>query len=180
MLFVAGEAGIGKSRLAREAIAAARHQSFSVLSGRATQAHSTVAFRPVTEALSSYFRDEGPPDMAELEPFRPLLARLVPEWRRDDSRAPDDSIVLLAEAAARLSPQVHINLHTIGLTHDTLGHLKGILQASPGGSSVYLHLLFPDEREVILLSEDRLQVVPSEVLVQDIESLFGQEVVHFE
>jgi hypothetical protein len=33
---------------------------------------------------------------------------------------------------------------------------------------------------VILLSEERLQVAPSEVLVQDIEALFGQEVVHFE
>jgi hypothetical protein len=33
---------------------------------------------------------------------------------------------------------------------------------------------------VILLSEERLQVAPSEALVQHIETLFGQEVVHFE
>jgi hypothetical protein len=111
---------------------------------------------------------------------QPVLVRGVVDWGENSPKIIADRIVVLAEAAARLSPQVHINLHTIGLTHDTLGHLKGILQASPGGSSVYLHLLFPDEREVILLSEDRLQVVPSEVLVQDIESLFGQEVVHFE
>jgi hypothetical protein len=45
---------------------------------------------------------------------------------------------------------------------------------------VYLHLLFPDEREVVLLSEERLQIAPSETLVQDIETLFGREVVHFE
>jgi hypothetical protein len=45
---------------------------------------------------------------------------------------------------------------------------------------VYLHLLFPEEREVILLSEERLQVAPSETLVEHIETLFGQEVVHFE
>jgi hypothetical protein len=54
------------------------------------------------------------------------------------------------------------------------------LQGAPGGSPVYLHLLFPEEREVILLSEERLQVAPSEALVQHIETLFGQEVVHFE
>jgi DNA polymerase-3 subunit alpha len=111
---------------------------------------------------------------------QPVLVRGVVDWGDNNPKIIADRIVLLAEAAARLSPQVHINLHTIGLTHDTLGQLKGILQASPGGSSVYLHLLFPDEREVILLSEERLQVVPSEALVQNIETLFGQEVVHFE
>jgi DNA polymerase III subunit alpha len=111
---------------------------------------------------------------------QPVLVRGVIDWGDNSPKIIADRIVLLAEAAARLSPQVHINLHTTGLTRDTLGQLKGILQASPGGSSVYLHLLFPDEREVILLSEERMQVVPSEALVQEIESLFGQEVVHFE
>jgi hypothetical protein len=33
---------------------------------------------------------------------------------------------------------------------------------------------------VVVVSEERLQVVPSESLVQHIERLFGQEVVHFE
>jgi hypothetical protein len=75
---------------------------------------------------------------------------------------------------------VHISLQTLGLTRDALGQLKSILQKTPGESPVYLHLLFPEEREVILLSEERLQVTPSEALVQDIETLFGQEVVHFE
>jgi DNA polymerase-3 subunit alpha len=111
---------------------------------------------------------------------QPVLVRGIIDWGEDSPKIIADRIVSLAEAAERLSPQVHINLHTLGLTHDTLGQLKGILQASPGGSPVYLHLLFPDEREVVLLSEERLQVAPSEALVQDIESLFGQEVVHFE
>jgi len=43
-----------------------------------------------------------------------------------------------------------------------------------------LHLVFPQEREVVVVSEERLQVAPLESLVQDIERLFGHEVVHFE
>lgn len=102
VVFVAGEAGIGKTRLVQETIAAARERNFKVLTGRATIPHSTIAFRPLTEALFSYFRDQGPPDLAELEPFRPALARLVPEWRRTDGPGGDDSVVVLAEAILRL------------------------------------------------------------------------------
>ena len=101
-LFLVGEAGVGKTRLAREAVADARELGFSVLRGRAAHAHDVVAFRPLAEALFSYFRDEGPPDLPELEPFRPTLARLVPEWRRPGVEPPDDSIVVLAEAILRL------------------------------------------------------------------------------
>jgi DNA-binding CsgD family transcriptional regulator len=106
-VFVRGEAGVGKSRLVREGVAEARRGRWSVMFGRAVQGQSTVPFRPIAEALNSYFRDEGPPDLPELEPFRPILATLVPEWRQADRPGVDDSIVLLAEAVLRL-------LHAVG------------------------------------------------------------------
>src|SRR5205085_8857963 len=84
-LFLIGEAGVGKSRLAREALDVARRRAFNVLWGRATPAASQVAFRPLAEALLSQFRDAGPPDSPELEPFRPILARLIPDWRVNTS-----------------------------------------------------------------------------------------------
>jgi DNA polymerase-3 subunit alpha len=115
-----------------------------------------------------------------LETDQPVLVRGVVDWGDDNPKIIADRVVPLAEAAERLSPQVHISLQTPGLTRDTLGQLKAILQAAQGGSPVYLHLLFPGEREVVMLSEERLQVAPSEALVQGIETLFGQEVVHFE
>ena len=101
-VFLLGEAGVGKSRLAREALEMARRRRFSVLWGRATPSTRQVAFRPLAEALLSQFRDAGPPDCPELEPFRPILARLVPEWRTKTNEPVDDSIVLLAEAVLRV------------------------------------------------------------------------------
>lgn len=101
-MFVIGEAGIGKSRLAEEAVVEARRAGYSVLSGRAVQTHTFVAFRPISEALFSYFREGGPPDIPDLEPFRPVLARLVPEWRHDGRPHADESIVMLSEAILRL------------------------------------------------------------------------------
>lgn len=101
-VFLVGEAGVGKTRLAGEAVVEARKLGFNVLRGRAVHAHDVVAFRPLAEALFSYFRDGGPTDLPELEPFRATLGRLVPEWRQPGVEPPDDSIVVLAEAILRL------------------------------------------------------------------------------
>ncbi|MEO6606636.1 MAG: AAA family ATPase, partial [Aeromicrobium sp.] len=101
-LFLVGEAGIGKSRLIREAVGQARDLQVQVMTGRSTQFSSTVAFKPWSEALFSYFRDRDLPDDPGLEPFRASLARLIPQWRQGDERGVDESVVLLAEAILRL------------------------------------------------------------------------------
>ncbi|EFL13759.1 LuxR family transcriptional regulator [Streptomyces sp. C] len=74
-----------------------------VLRGRATSTGLVVPFRPLAEALSSRFRAAGAPDDPELQPYRPALAGLVPEWR-SAAAAPGYAISLveLAEALLRL------------------------------------------------------------------------------
>ena len=132
-LFLIGEAGVGKSRLAREAVDMARNRRFSVLWGRATPAASQVAFRPLAEALLSRFRDAGPPDDPELQPFRPILARLVPEWRTNSSDRADESIVLLAEAVLRV-------LRVLGRTHGCLVVLEDLHWADPDTTAIVEYL----------------------------------------
>lgn len=102
-VFLVGEAGIGKSRLAGECALRAYDLDMPVLRGRATSTGLVVPFRPLTEALSSRFRAAGAPDDPELVPYRPALAGLVPEWR-SDAVAPGYAISLveLAEALLRL------------------------------------------------------------------------------
>ncbi|MDP9069704.1 MAG: AAA family ATPase [Actinomycetota bacterium] len=132
-LFLIGEAGVGKSRLAREALAMARRRRFSILWGRATPSARQVAFRPFAEALLSQFRDAGPPDCPELEPFRPILARLVPEWRTNASERADDSVVLLAEAVLRV-------LRALGRGHGCLLVLEDLHWADPDTLSIVEYL----------------------------------------
>lgn len=106
LLLVLGEAGVGKSRLVREGEAAARADGLCILRGRAVE--STIsAYRPLMEALLAAFRAGGLPELEELQPFRPLLGQLIPEWQPHDTQVTDGSLTLLAEALLRL-------LHVLG------------------------------------------------------------------
>jgi DNA-binding CsgD family transcriptional regulator len=99
-VFVLGEAGIGKSRLAAEVAALATAGGALVLRGRSGTVGPMVPFRPLSEALLSVARnrDHDLPD--ELGPYLPALGPLVPEWRQDS--AGGFSLVVVAEAVLRL------------------------------------------------------------------------------
>ncbi len=101
VIVLLGEAGAGKSRLARVAVEVAHARGAAVLIGRSVPGARPVPYRPLTEALLGAFRDSGPPDDAALEGFLGHLGRLVPPWRSDAVSA-DESPVLLAEAVVRL------------------------------------------------------------------------------
>ncbi|WP_033441724.1 helix-turn-helix transcriptional regulator [Saccharothrix sp. NRRL B-16314] len=100
-VFLVGEPGIGKTRLARFAAGAAFERGMRVLRGRGSTIGPIVPFRPLTEALMSLLRARDSPDLRELGPYQPALGRLVPEWGTDDQRQPH-SVVVLAEAVLRL------------------------------------------------------------------------------
>ncbi|MFD4638806.1 AAA family ATPase [Lentzea sp. NPDC058436] len=102
-VFLTGEAGIGKSRLARYAAGAAFDEGMRVLKGRGTTIGPMVPFRPIAEALLGLFRGD-PPDDSALGPYKPVLGTLIPEWH--DHRSTTESVVVLAEAVLRLLASV--------------------------------------------------------------------------
>ncbi|MER5629833.1 helix-turn-helix transcriptional regulator [Streptomyces nitrosporeus] len=101
-VFLLGEAGIGKSRLAGECAYRAYGSGMPVLRGRAGSTGLVVPFRPLVEALSSHVRAAGIPTDPELVPYHPALARLVPELRSGSSSGYTETVVELAEALLRL------------------------------------------------------------------------------
>ncbi len=97
---VAGEAGIGKSRLLAEASLRARGEGMLVLRGRATSGAGQAPFRPVAEALAGGLRERAVPE-ASLRSFAPALAHMLPGWfERTSDRPPE--LVFLAEGVLRL------------------------------------------------------------------------------
>src|SRR3979409_781793 len=69
-VFLLGEAGIGKSRMAREAERLAQSAGMRVLWGRSVEGGAPMAFRPITEALMSAVRHDAQL-MTERQELRP-------------------------------------------------------------------------------------------------------------
>ncbi len=77
-VFITGEAGIGKSRLASELAAEARAHMAGVLVGRAVPTGTSSPYRPLTEALLQGLRERAFPDDAGLTPWLPALRAVIP------------------------------------------------------------------------------------------------------
>ncbi|SER98544.1 ATP-binding protein [Lentzea albida] len=94
-VFLVGEPGIGKSRLASETAGHASRRGLRVLKGRASRA---VPLRALCEAVLSAFRRGGAPDETQLGAYLPVLLRMTP----DAPAGVPDPAVVRAEAVLRL------------------------------------------------------------------------------
>jgi DNA-binding CsgD family transcriptional regulator len=144
-IFVLGEAGVGKSRLAREADRLAQSRGLRVLWGRSVEGGAAVAYRPISEALLSGLRQIGiPDDRPELRPFLKILARLIPDWREAGAEPVEDSLVLLSEAVLRL-------LRAMGSGHGCLLVLEDLHWADSESLSVLEYLTANAATEPLLV-----------------------------
>lgn len=78
---IAGEPGVGKSRLAAEAIAGLP-ADWLIARGRAADRDRPVPFRAVAEAMLAASRHRQLPDDPDVRAFAAVLGHLVPAWRR--------------------------------------------------------------------------------------------------
>ncbi len=128
-----GEAGIGKSRLAREMCALASGQGLRTLVGRAVQEGRATPYRAVSEAIFSAVRGSSPPSAPQLEPFMPALGRMVPDWRAAGEPG-EESSVIVGEAVLRL-------LRLLGGQSGCLLVLEDLQWADPDTLSVVEYLV---------------------------------------
>jgi DNA-binding CsgD family transcriptional regulator/tetratricopeptide (TPR) repeat protein len=80
-MFLVGEAGIGKTRLAREALVLARQQGFLVLEGSAYELEGRLAYAPILAAFGPFLRHLDSPRQARLVSGLPDLGRLFTDLR---------------------------------------------------------------------------------------------------
>lgn len=101
-MFVAGDSGIGKTRLVAAAHELGSAAGMRVLRGRASTVGPAVPFRPLTEALLALLRSGEELDIVALGPYHRVLARLIPDWAQMPAEPVDVTLVVLAEAVLRL------------------------------------------------------------------------------
>lgn len=106
-IFLVGESGIGKTRLAAAGTDSAYASNMVLMRGRGSAIGPMVPYRSLTEALLSLLRAGEDLDVAALGPYRAVLARLVPDWgtpaAADQHGDVSGSLVILAEAVLRLT-----------------------------------------------------------------------------
>ena len=101
VLFLAGEPGVGKSRLAREVLETAA-SGFATFTGRASESAVQVPYRPLSEALMRAAREGLSPVGQGVARYRPALGNLVPEWGQAGDDGAEVSAVIVAEGVLRL------------------------------------------------------------------------------
>jgi DNA-binding CsgD family transcriptional regulator len=104
-MFLVGEAGIGKTRLAHEELALAREQGFLVLEGCAYALEGRLAYAPILAAFGPFLRRLDSPRRAQLVSGLPDLGRLFPDLRLPAAEPLGDAALektRLFEAVARL------------------------------------------------------------------------------
>ena len=101
-LVIAGEAGIGKSRLAEHMSASAARAGVRVAAGRAVPAGLGGPLGPVAEVILDLTRGRPVPADRELAPYLAVLAPVVPHWRPPGWSAPAEPVVVTAEAVLRV------------------------------------------------------------------------------
>jgi len=127
---IAGEPGVGKSRLAGEAIATLP-ASWLVTRGRATDRNRPAPFRPVAEALLAASRHRPLPDDPDVRAFAAVLGHLVPARRRGGGA--EEPVFVVAEAVLRV-------LHALAAPSPAVMLIEDVQWADPETLAVLEYL----------------------------------------
>ncbi len=158
-VFLIGESGIGKSRLAAAATELAYTSGMGLMRGRASAIGLTAPFRPLTEAILSLLRTDTV-EPADLGSYGPILGRLVPEWDTPETGRSGESLVVLAEAVLRL-------ITLAGRDRGCLLSLDDLNEADPETLAVLEYLIDnADPQPMLLLGSIRDEDCPAMTLVR--------------
>jgi tetratricopeptide (TPR) repeat protein len=91
LVLLAGEPGVGKTRLAQEVTLEARNRGFLVATGRCYEPSQGIPFYPFLEALSNAYVASPPAVRAIVAERWPHLGRLLPDHMAPPSLPPSDS-----------------------------------------------------------------------------------------
>ncbi|MFA4842289.1 MAG: DNA polymerase III subunit alpha [Candidatus Omnitrophota bacterium] len=107
-----------------------------------------------------------------IQPSSVVLVRGRLNLKEDTPKIVANDLFPIDEAYKLISA---VNINLSGLRENLFESLKGLLSSSSGRIPIYLHIDTPVRSRVQLVVGEGLYVSPTEKLIQDIESLLGQD-----
>jgi DNA polymerase-3 subunit alpha len=89
-------------------------------------------------------------------------------------------VLSLKEVRGRLTKRVHFRVTTPGLDDQQLRTLREIVGRYRGECEGIIHLVIPNRSETVIKLPDSLRIQACDELMDDVEKLFGYNVVTFE
>jgi DNA-binding SARP family transcriptional activator/tetratricopeptide (TPR) repeat protein len=172
IVLVAGDPGMGKTRLATEFAQSVHDTSGAlVLYGRADE-HGTQSYQPFVEALRHWTINSSAEDLeSTLGRHAGALARLVPEIT---IRLPDAQLEQGELARDVLFDAVTETLSAIAESRPTLLVIDDLHWADPGSMLMFRHLARSPHRSRLLVLATHRDTVPSDSLTETLADL-GRE-----
>ncbi len=110
----------------------------------------------------------------------PLLVKGVVDVGEDANKILVNEILSLQDVKERLTRFVHFRLTTPGLDDRQLKALKEIMARYRGECEGLIHLVIPNRSETVVQLPENLKIQACDEMMDDVEKLFGYNVVTFE
>jgi DNA polymerase-3 subunit alpha len=110
----------------------------------------------------------------------PLLVKGAVDVGEDACKILVNDVLALKDVQARMTSLVHFRLTTPGLDDRQLRSLKEIMTRYRGECEAFIHLVVPNRSETVISLPEGLRIQASDEMMDDVEKLFGYNVVTFE
>jgi DNA polymerase-3 subunit alpha len=91
-----------------------------------------------------------------------------------------NEVLALKDVQQRMTRMVHFRLTSPGLDDRQLRSLKEIMMRYRGECEALIHLVVPNRSETVISLPETLRLSASDEMMDDVEKLFGYNVVTFE
>lgn len=178
LVFITGEAGVGKSRLADEFLALCEENGARVFRGRAYQLERDLSYQPVREALRRYLLNMLMPEEMRhvLGPWAPHVSLLLPELRQNLPDLPSLPALAIDKEQQRLLDGLVQFCLSLAAQRPVVFFLDDLHWADPS-TLLFLHYLARHiaQKQVLLLMTYRPVEVASDHPVQVMQREFERE-----
>jgi tetratricopeptide (TPR) repeat protein len=142
LALVSGEPGVGKTRLAREVVAAARLSGATVLSGGCYEYEATTPYLPFVEALREWVREEPTERLrAVVDTSAPEIVRMAPEAEEKLGQTPVRPPLTPSEERLRLFDSLARTFQRMAVPNGLLIFLDDLHWADSGTLQLLHYLL---------------------------------------